>query len=496
LSTARQGTDRDTERADVVVVGARCAGSAAAIALAKAGRRVVALDRAVFPSDTLSTHVIFPSGVAQLARLGALERVLATGVPRCPRIMLGAEGVTVVERYRAVEGVDYSMCIPRTELDLALVETARGYGADVREHSAVTGLLWEGDRVAGVRYRSEEGTAREIRAPLVIGADGRKSTVASLVGVEEPYRGSKNGRGLAFWYMDDPKVGTPWRDVLVQWRVGQVFGMCFPCPHDRMLVLFMGPAEDIPRFQRDAKGMWEQMLRQHRRLADRVEGATNATKLRATGDTSAYFRASSGAGWALVGDAGHFKDPVIAQGIGDALLYGRLLGECAAATLDDPRALDRALRDWEAKRDRECLPAYHWANNETRPEPVSRLTVEALRSFAAAPEQRNVCDMFSRVRKPEKVISYPRMVVWLTRALMRPGAPRRSLLLEGMRDTRIHFDVVYEGWRREFRSHRVAASDHPGWRHAPAAPAARPTPAPTPAPVVTAPSETLEEALA
>jgi hypothetical protein len=92
---------------------------------------------------------------------------------------------------------------------------------------------------------------------------------------KEPYRGSKNGRGLAFWYMDDPKVGTPWRDVLVQWRVGQVFGMCFPCPHDRMLVLFTGPAEDIPRFQRDAKGMWEQMLRQHRRLADRRDAISH-----------------------------------------------------------------------------------------------------------------------------------------------------------------------------------------------------------------------------
>jgi flavin-dependent dehydrogenase len=494
MSAATKATDRPPETADVVVVGTRCAGSAAAIALAKAGRRVVALDRAGFPSDTLSTHVIFPSGVAQLARLGALERVLATGVPRCQRIMLSAAGVNVIERYRAVEGIDYSMCMPRTELDHALVETARGFGADMREHSSVTALCWDGDRVAGVRYRAEDGTTREIRARLVIGADGRRSTVASLVGAEEPYRGSKNGRGLAFWYMDDPKVGTPWRDVLVQWRIGQVFGMVFPCPHDRMLVLFMGPAEDIPRFQKDAKGMWELMLRQHRRLADRVEGATNATKLRATGDTSAYFRASSGPGWALVGDAGHFKDPVIAQGIGDALLYGRLLGETASRALDDPRALDRALREWEAKRDRECLPAYHWANNETRVEPLSPLTVEAFRSFAAAPQQRNICDMFSRVRKPERVISAPRMVYWLTRALMRPGAPRRSLVAEGLREISIHFDIVYEGWRREFRSRRVAASDHAGWRRAPSAAAARPTP--TAASNATAPSETLEEVLA
>ncbi|HEY2702723.1 MAG TPA: FAD-dependent monooxygenase [Candidatus Dormibacteraeota bacterium] len=491
MSAATKVTNRETEAVDVVVVGARCAGSAAAIALAKAGRRVVALDRATFPSDTLSTHVIFPSGIAQLARLGALERVLASGVPKCRRIMLSAAGVDVVERYRAVEGIDYAMCMPRPALDLALVSTARGFGAEVREHSGVTGVLWEGDRAAGVRYRAEDGATREIRAPLVIGADGRRSTVASLVGAEEPYRGSRNGRGLAFWYMDDPKAGTPWRDVLVQWRIGEVFGMVFPTPDDRMLVLFMGPAEDIPRFQKDARGMWEQMLRQHRRLADRVEGAGNPTKLRATADTSSYFRASSGPGWALVGDAGHFKDPIIAQGIGDALLYGRLVGECAGRTLDDPRALDRALLEWEAQRDRDCLPAYHWANNETRVEPLSRLTVEAFRSFAAAPDQRNISDMFSRVRRPETVISFPRMALWLARALMRPGAPRRSLVREGVRETRIHFDVVYEGWRREFRSRRVAASDHPGWRRVPAPAAARPTPAAA----VRTPSETPEEAL-
>jgi flavin-dependent dehydrogenase len=299
-----------------------------------------------------------------------------------------------------------------------------------------------------------------------VGADGRRSTVAELVGAARPYRGSRNGRGLAFWYMDDPQAGTRWREVLMQWRVGDTLGMVFPCPDDRMLVLFMGPAEEIPAFRADPQGIWERMLNANRRLAARVAGAGNATKLRSTGDTAAFFRASSGPGWALAGDAGHFKDPVIAQGIRDALRSGRLLGEAAAPALDRPQQLDEILRNWERDRDRECLPSYHWANRETRiirPSPVLFAALDDL----GRDSDPSISDAFNRVREPDQVASPARSLRWVARAMTRPGADRRAILREAVVEARIGLDIRREQRQNRFRPIRPSASEHPGWEWPP-----------------------------
>ena len=122
-----------------------------------------------------------------------------------------------------------------------------------------------------------------------------------------------------------------------------------------MLVLFMGPAEEIPLFRKDPDGMLRRMLAENPRAAERVGDAPNRTKLRSTGSVAAFYRRSSGPGWALAGDAGHFKDPVIGQGMRDAMRFGRLLGEAAAPVIDDPARLDRTLLDVERGRDRECM---------------------------------------------------------------------------------------------------------------------------------------------
>src|SRR3954469_1929613 len=92
------------ERVDAVVVGARCAGSATAAALARAGRRVVALDRVSFPADTISTHLMWPGGVAELQALGALERVMAIGAPALPNALAAVGPVTVRGTYTPIEG--------------------------------------------------------------------------------------------------------------------------------------------------------------------------------------------------------------------------------------------------------------------------------------------------------------------------------------------------------------------------------------------------------
>lgn len=424
-----------TEHVDAVVVGARCAGSATAIALARAGRRVVAVDSATFPSDTLSTHLLFAGGVAELAEIGALERVHALGAPRLPMAMMAGAGITVRATYTPVNGIDYGLCVRRIGLDAALVDTARAEGVEVREGVRVTDLVWDGARVAGVRTRDRSGRASELRAPLVVGADGRRSTLARRVGAESPYRSSPNGRACLFAYWHDPE--TAWRSTAAQWRDGAELGTAFPCDDGLLLVLLMPPV-DRARAAGDAAAEYAGTLERIAALRDRLRDCTQATKVRATTETPSYFRRSSGPGWALPGDAGHFKDPVTAQGIRDAVRFGRLLGEAAAPVLDDEPALDRALRAWERNRERECLETYQWTNLLARSEPMSPLEVEFYRAAAASPEfARHALDVFARTRRPSEVLTLGRSARLAARALFRRGAQRSWALRVTAREARL-----------------------------------------------------------
>ena len=387
-----------------MIVGARCAGAATATALARAGRRVVAIDRARFPSDTLSTHLIWAGGVAELKRLGALERVEALGAPHLSEALAGWSGHDIRGGYTPIEGIDYALCVRRPGLDAALVDTARAAGADVREKCTATELLRDEGRVAGVRYRDPDGDEHELRAPLVVGADGRRSLVGREVGAEDPALSNENGRGCYFAYWRDAR--PEWRGIAAQWRSGEELVTAFPCDGGLLLVLLMPPVERAGAFKGDLEGEYERTVAAVPELAARLEGCERATKVRHTPSTLSYFRRSSGPGWALPGDAGHFKDPVTAQGIRDALRFGRLLGEAVAPALDDARALDRALRAWERRRDRECLEVYQWTNLVGRAEAMNPIEAELYRLGDGDRQLgRTFLDVFSRTVRPAKLLA-------------------------------------------------------------------------------------------
>ncbi|MCW2515598.1 MAG: dependent oxidoreductase [Mycobacterium sp.] len=453
--------DVAVETVDVVIVGARCAGTAAAVPLARAGRAVVVLDKTRFPADTMSTHVLVPNGVQELQHMGALRKILALGPTKSKYLTLHDGDLEIRERFTPFAGIDYGLCVPRDQQDVLLVEAARDAGADVRERCSVEQVVWRDGRAVGVRYRTSEGEF-EIHAKLVIGADGRKSRVAAEVDAWTPYRASKNGRGFAFRYLDDPLGADAPKEFQIYRANGNQALVLPSCPAGRTLVVHMCPAEDIAAHRADPEGAWQAKLDQDPALRARIGGATNMSKVRSTDDLSAYYRRSSGPGWALAGDSGHFKDPVTGNGMRDALKFGRLLGEAAAATIDDPAALDAALRAWEQARDKDTLSTYHWGNRESRPEPTSPLVQAVLGTFAGS-EEPNLSDTFNRARPVESIINPGRLARGLVRALKKPGADRRAILREVCSELPMEISARRHRLLDEFRSTKPTATERSGW---------------------------------
>lgn len=318
------------ERFDAVIVGARCAGSATAIALAQRGLRVLAIDSARFPSDTLSTHLLWPSTMAEIHALGALAAVEAAGAPRLPIAEAVLDDIGWRTGYSAVSGIDYAMCLRRAHLDDALVRTARAAGAEVREQCTATAVLFENGRATGIEYVDDEDRRHVVHAPVVVGADGRKSLVAQQVGVRAPRLAAPSGRACYFAYWKDDREDL--RHIASQWRVDGLLGTAFPCDNGDLLCLLQPPVDLIDQFRgRKVTDAYLGGIGKLPGLARRLAGCELVSRVRACTGIESYFRTSSGPGWALPGDAGHFKDPVTAQGIRDGYRYGQLLGEYLAS---------------------------------------------------------------------------------------------------------------------------------------------------------------------
>jgi 2-polyprenyl-6-methoxyphenol hydroxylase-like FAD-dependent oxidoreductase len=316
-------TTRSPERHDVVVVGARCAGAATALLLARAGHDVVLVDRTTFPADTLSTHAIARSGVVQLGRWGMLDRVLASGAPPLRDIAFhDADGV-VTRRLGARHGVDALVAPRRTVLDALLVEAARAAGADVRTGVTVEGVTRTGEgRVSGVLARSGDG-GHELAGRLIVGADGLRSRIARAVGARTLRAEAPLG-STHYTY-----VAGDWPQL--EYHLGDgAFGGVFPTHGREACVWVCAPAEAARTVRRDAADVdeaFEVLVRAVPTLAARLAGRTRTTRARGAVALPNHVRAGVGPGWALVGDAAYHRDPVTGHGMSDAFRDADLLAE-------------------------------------------------------------------------------------------------------------------------------------------------------------------------
>jgi 2-polyprenyl-6-methoxyphenol hydroxylase-like FAD-dependent oxidoreductase len=303
-------------RYDVVIAGARCAGASTAMLLARAGMHVLVVDPLGRGTDTLSTHAIMRAGVLQLHRWGLLDAVKAAGTPpvRTTTFYYADEKIEVAIKPR--DGVDALYAPRRTVLDPILVDAAVAAGADVVHGHSVVGVLRDGGgRVRGVQVAGPDRETVDVEADLVVGADGLRSRVARLLETEVDYALAHKAAVLYGYWTGLGLNGNHWF-----YRLGCGIG-AIPTNHDEACV-FVGVPPDV--FERERRqgleGLYHRHIREsHPELAERIAGGENRAGLRAFAGEPGFLRRSAGLGWALVGDAGYFRDPITAHGITDAL---------------------------------------------------------------------------------------------------------------------------------------------------------------------------------
>jgi flavin-dependent dehydrogenase len=311
---------------------------------AQAGYRVLLLDRASFPADTLSTLYIQPPGVDRLRRWGLLGAVEATGCPPLDRVVYELGDVHIEGCCRAIEEVPAAYAPRRHLLDQVLADGAVAAGAEFRERCQVTGLLEEDGRVAGVTFTASGGMTVTERCALVVGADGMRSAVAELAGAPKVV---ENDRLTCAYY-------TLWRGVEAVFELYEgPDGWVSAVPtNDAVLVSAYFPQERFDTVRASAYEHYRECV--HRNapvLHAQLEQAEQTERLRGTGDQQNFFRQAAGPGWALVGDAAHHKDSITARGIGDAFLQAELLAAKVGADLRDETRLDSALKAYGEERD-------------------------------------------------------------------------------------------------------------------------------------------------
>jgi flavin-dependent dehydrogenase len=336
-------------RHDVVVVGARAAGSATALLLARMGHDVAVLERAQFPSDTLSTHSISRSGVVQLSRWGLLDRVLASGTPAIRQVTFHAGAESVTRPIKRHAGVDLLVAPRRRVLDTIVADAAQVSGAVVRFGVTVTGLRHEGGRVVGVTARDATGTPFELDARFVVGADGLRSRVARSVGASIDVAGHSDGATHYAYY-----AGPEWRGHEFFVADGTFAGV-FPTNDGEACIWVCSPADHAAGIRRRAPslaGAFDEMLGEAAPdLSARLRGARRTSPVRGASRLPNQVRQAFGPGWALVGDAGYHRDAITGHGLSDAFRDAELLAVALDGALRGELYETAALAGYQRQRD-------------------------------------------------------------------------------------------------------------------------------------------------
>jgi 2-polyprenyl-6-methoxyphenol hydroxylase-like FAD-dependent oxidoreductase len=401
------------EEKDAVIVGARCAGSTLAIALADRGWDVLLVDRDNFPSDTVSTHTFFPNTLARYEQLGILDTLQASHRLSWLQWRVAGLGREIIGPFTPVDGFDRATSVRRIALDKAIVDTALAAGAEGRFGSKVVDLIGAGtpeDPVSGVVL--DDGS--EVRAKWVFGADGRGSTVAGKLGLakERAQRGEL-AYLFAYWSgIPDDGYGTL--------RVEPEAGMSRWAVEDDIHLLAAAVNAELTRGTHDERRLrYMETLRRFPETVplEQLEAGAMISDVVVAPESlmRGFFRRPNGPGWALLGDAAHFKHPGTAQGIADAVEQAIYIAEQLSGR--EP-SLD-GYADWI---DRRAAEHYDWSFSWGR-FPKPGVTEKLFGGWASDPEAgQDLRDTFSRRADPSKLLSKDRLASWFADSPAPAGA--------------------------------------------------------------------------
>ena len=394
---------------DAVIVGARVAGTPAAKRLAERGWKVLLLDREPPPADTLSTHALFPNTLARLAELGALERIEAEHRINLVEYAIRTLGHETVGRFTPIGGFDRMAVITRPVLDPALLAAAVDAGAETRFGEKVTGLLGSGteaDPARGVVLESGE----EIEARWVLGADGRVSTVARLLGLEKQHQLAGELAFMFGYWRGLPPTDQFKIDVIEEGS------LVWSPMEDDLSILILGVDPALTRGGPEQKQRtFIETLNLYRDWFDpawlgrgeQVGGIRVAPETMLRG----FFRQGTGPGWALIGDAGHFKNPSTAQGISDAI-------EQSLHVADELTGPTESLAGYETWRTDRAREHYEWSFDFARF--ANPATADPIfRGLVADPQAgQDLRDALSRQLRPKSdVFTKERLGRWFSVAV-------------------------------------------------------------------------------
>jgi 2-polyprenyl-6-methoxyphenol hydroxylase-like FAD-dependent oxidoreductase len=341
---------------DVVVVGARAAGAATALLLARLGHDVVVVDRADLPSDTISTHQLARSAVVALHRWGLLGTVIASGAPAITQVRFHTNEEVITRTIKPKFGVDCLLAPRRYVLDTLLAEAARAAGALIHSGVSVAGVQTDDSgRVTGVHGHDRSGEPVQLRARFVVGADGLGSRIARAVGSPKVVdRGAAGATQYAYF------TGIDWPAIEYITREGSFAGV-FPTHHGEAAIWVCTPAEAAVAARRAGSpeaAFWSLLRRAAPELAVRLAGARRTSPVRGMLRAPNHIRLAHGTGWALVGDAGYHRDPVTGHGISDAFRDAELLAAMLDLALTGQAAESVALASYERTRRRELADIF------------------------------------------------------------------------------------------------------------------------------------------
>lgn len=350
---------------DVIIAGARVAGASTALLLARSGLRVLVVDPLPRGRDTLSTHALMRGAVLQLHRWGLLDRVRAAGTPEIPVTTFDYEDETIAVPVKERDGVGALFAPRRTVLDPIICEAAEEAGAEFVHGWVVKAL----DRAVGGRVQGawvqRPGIAVQLTADLVVGADGARSSVARMVRAPVE-RTSRHTTASIYAYYE----GLPDHEYRWYFRPGVAAGV-IPTNGGEACV-FVSLRPEVFHAERGrglARIFADAVSRIDAELAERLNSTTRTSRLRAFPGATGFLRRSYGPGWALVGDAGYFRDPLTAHGMTDALRDAELLARAIAA------GGDQALVEYQEARDAaaaglfevtDAIASLTWSNEEVK----------------------------------------------------------------------------------------------------------------------------------